>query len=329
MKKYDVVALGEILIDFTFAGKNTDGKNIYEENPGGAPANCVSAVAKLGGKGAFIGMTGRDSFGEDVRNVLKAINVDTSGMRYTDSQHTTLAFVSLNAKGERSFSFCRNPGADTQLTPSDLDIDMLQNTCFLHIGSLSLTDEPAKSATLAAIDIAKKAGSLISYDPNYRANLWHGREDAIPLMKSLLPLADSVKVSDEELALLFGKDISYQDGVQEILALGPSLVLVTLGSKGVYYAACPKDGKSPACSGILGVPDVKVVDTTGAGDSFNGGLLYRLTRREAPLSFTKEQIEKDISFANAVASLCVTKRGAIPALPTLEETEAFVEKFSM
>ncbi|MCR5763824.1 MAG: carbohydrate kinase [Treponema sp.] len=323
MKKYDVVALGEILIDFTYSGTNADGKKLYEENPGGAPANCVSAVVKLGGKGAFIGMTGHDSFGEDIRAVLNELNVDTSGMRYSDTQHTTLAFVSLAPNGERTFSFCRNPGADTQIKPEDLDTAMLEQARILHIGSLSLTDEPAKSTTMAAIETVRKAGGLISYDPNYRANLWHGRQDAIPLMKSIFPMADSVKVSDEELALLFGKDISYEEGAKEILSLGPSLVMITLGSKGVYYAA-----KQGFC-GELGVPKVKVADTTGAGDSFNGGLLYRLTRRENPLDFTKEEIEKDISFANAVASLCVTKRGAIPALPTLAETEAFIQKYSM
>lgn len=323
MKKYDVVALGEILIDFTYSGTNAEGKKIYEENPGGAPANCVCAAVKLGGKGAFIGMTGHDSFGEDTRAVLNSLNVDTSGMRYCDNQHTTLAFVSLAPNGERTFSFCRNPGADTQIKPTDLDIDMLENARILHIGSLSLTDEPAKTTTLAAIEAVKKAGGLISYDPNYRANLWHGREDAIPLMKSIFPMADSVKVSDEELELLFGKGISHEDGAQQILSLGPSLILITLGSKGVYYAT-----KKGFC-GQLSVPKVKVADTTGAGDSFNGGLLYRLTRREKPLNFTKEEIEKDIAFANAVASLCVTKRGAIPALPTLAETEVFMTEHGM
>ncbi|MBB5226412.1 carbohydrate kinase [Treponema ruminis] len=321
MKKYDVVALGEILIDFTFAGTNADGKKLYEENPGGAPANCVSAVSKLGGKGAFIGMTGRDSFGEDVRRVLEEINVDTSGMRYSESQHTTLAFVSLDPNGERHFSFCRNPGADTQIRPEDLDRSMLENARFLHIGSLSLTDEPAKSATLAAIEITKKAGGLISYDPNWRANLWKGRSDAIDLMKSLFPLADTVKVSDEELALLFGKDISAEEGGKKILSLGPSLAMITLGAKGVYYAARTLDGS--VISGTVGCKDVKVVDTTGAGDSFTGGMLYRLTRRENPLAFTKENLEADLNFANTVASICVTRRGAIPALPTLKEVENF------
>ncbi len=325
-KKFDVVALGEILIDFTFAGTNADGKNVYEENPGGAPANCVSAVCKLGGKGAFIGMTGRDSFGEDVRKVLSDIHVDTSAMRYTDKQHTTLAFVSLDANGERHFSFCRNPGADTQLEPSDLDESVLANTTILHVGSLSLTNDPSRAAEMAAIDMVKKAGGFISYDPNYRANLWNGRPDAVDIMKSIMPLADMVKVSEEELSLLYGANISYADGAAKILDAGAKLVLVTLGSKGVFYAARTADA---SFSGALGVPSVKVVDTTGAGDSFTGGLLYCITRRSNPFVFTQKEIEHDISFANAVASLCVTKRGAIPALPTRIDTEKFMQEHGM
>ncbi|HBG66279.1 MAG TPA: carbohydrate kinase [Treponema sp.] len=325
MKRYDIVALGEVLIDFTFAGTNDDGKKLYEENPGGAPANCVCAAVKLGAEGAFIGMTGQDSFGDDIRVVLEGLHVDCSGMRRTAAQHTTLAFVSLDPRGERTFSFCRNPGADTQLSPADLDMQMLAATRILHVGSLSLTDEPSRAATMAAVEAAKKAGALISYDPNYRANLWRGHTDAIRLMKGMLPLADIVKVSEEELALLFGADVPYGSGAQQILAQGPSLVLITLGAKGVYYAASAKDGSRPACSGTLGVPDVPVADTTGAGDSFTGGLLYRLTRRPEPLVFTKAALEQDIAFANAVASICVTRRGAIPALPDLRETEAFLQ----
>ena len=318
----DVTALGEILIDFTFAGKSADGKNIYEENPGGAPANCACAVAKLGGKAAFVGMTGCDSFGEDLRETLAALNVDLRAMRTTDKQHTTLAFVSLDANGERHFSFCRNPGADTQLSEADLDEELLKSTKILHVGSLSLTDQPAKSATLKAIDLVKKAGGLISYDPNWRANLWKGRSDAMDELKSLFKYADIVKVSDEELKLLFG-EVSCEEGAEKIHAEGVKLVLITLGAKGVYYSA---KTSGLVANGTISVPKVKVADTTGAGDSFNGGLLFRLTRRENPLEFTKEELIEDLNFANSVASLCVTKRGAIPALPTYEETVAFLEK---
>lgn len=318
MKKYDTCALGEILIDFTFAGQNADGKNVYEENIGGAPANAAAALAKLGGKAAFIGMTGEDSFGQDCKNCLKELNVETKGMRVTLSQHTTLAFVSLDANGERHFSFCRNPGADTQLSEQDLDTEILENTKILHIGSLSLTHEPAKSATLKAIEIVKNAGGLISYDPNWRANLWNCRQDALEVLRSLFKYADIVKISDEEMKLLFG-NLDYIQSAKKLREYGVKLVLITLGPKGVYYSFKNFDG-------VIDCPDVKVVDTTGAGDSFNGGLQYKLTRKENPLELNQLELEDALTFANAVASLCVTKRGAIPALPDISSVEELLEK---
>lgn len=324
MKQYDVTALGEILIDFTYAGITADGKKLYEENPGGAPANCVCAAVKLGARGAFIGMTGCDSFGSDVRKALEAVGVETKAMCQTREQHTTLAFVSLDEKGERSFSFCRQPGADTQLMTADLDDEVLQESRILQVGSLSLTDEPAKSATFAAIRMVKNAGGLVSYDPNYRAALWGGRSDAVAEMKSLLPFADIVKVGEDELPLLAGQHASVEQGCLQLLAGGASLVIVTLGAKGLHYAARTVAGGR--MSGSLSAPSVTVADTTGAGDSFTGGLLYRLTRREKPLSFTQSELEADLAFAASVAALCVTRRGAIPALPSLPEVEAFMKE---
>ena len=322
MKKYDITALGEILIDFTSAGKNAEGKNLYEENIGGAPANVAAAIAKCGGKSTFIGMTGNDSFGTDCKNCLKSLNVETRGMRTTDSQHTTLAFVSLSENGERHFSFCRNPGADTQLSVDDLDYELLKDSKILHIGSLSLTDEPVKSATLQAIKTVKENGGLISYDPNWRENLWKGHSDALELLRSIFNYADIVKISDEEMKLLFGND-SFEQVTEKLHAKGVKLVLITLGPNGVYYSASLSDGK---ICGTVGVRSVKVVDTTGAGDSFTGGLLYRLTRRAEPFAFTKAELEEDLEFANAVASICVTKRGAIPALPELKDVLEFLKQ---
>lgn len=317
MKKFDVVAFGEILIDFTFAGRNSDGKNLFEENTGGAPGNCVGAVCKLGGKGAFIGMTGEDSFGQNIRRDLEKINVDVGGMKTCSSQHTTLAFVSLNEKGERSFSFCRNPGADTQISFEDVDKSYLDQARILHVGSLSLTQEPAKSTTLKMIEYVKKSGGLVSYDPNWRANLWSDKERALDELRSIFPHADIVKVSDEELKLLFG-DVTYEEGAAKITALGAKLVSVTLGSEGVYYRY-ENDGK--IFEGREKSPKVNAVDTTGAGDSFGGGLLYRLTRKENPLELTHEELKESMKFACGVAALCVTKRGGLPALPVLSEVE--------
>ena len=318
---FDVVALGELLIDFAPKSVNEEGYPTLAANPGGAPGNFLAALNMYGCSTAMVGKVGDDMFGRLLVKTLEKAGIETRGILVDPDVFTTLAFVSLDANGERHFSFCRNPGADTQLSEADLDEELLKSTKVLHVGSLSLTDQPAKSATLKAIDLVKKAGGLISYDPNWRANLWKGRSDAMDELKSLFKYADIVKVSDEELVLLFG-DISCEEGAAKIHEQGVKLIMITLGSKGVYYSA-----KTEGCtaSGTISVPKVKVADTTGAGDSFNGGLLFRLTRRERPLSFTKEELIQDINFANSVASLCVTKRGAIPALPTLEETEAFVK----
>jgi fructokinase len=314
MKKYDVTSLGEILIDFTYAGLSSAGQVLYERNAGGAPANVAAAVARLGGVSAFIGKTGKDIFGDFLRKTLQEYGIETRGMQISTDQPTTLAFVTLAPGGERSFSFYRNPGADTQLSTSVLDIGLLCDTQFLHVGSLSLTHESAREATLAAISQVRKAGGFISYDPNWREPLWENRETGIGMMKTLFQYADVVKVSDEELFLLFGTT-DYSAGAQAILEQGPSLVLVTLGPKGVFF-------KTRKYEGTVVAPAVTVVDTTGAGDSFVGGLLYRLTRSSGgknPFDRTEEELVKDLHFANAVASLCVTKRGAIPAMPVLSD----------
>ena len=317
MKTFDVTALGEILIDFTPAGISPAGQILYERNPGGAPANVAAAVARLGGRSAFIGKTGNDVFGRFLRETLDAHGIETRGLQTAEGHPTTLAFVTLTPDGERDFSFYRNPAADTQITPGELDGPLLQGSRFLHVGSLSLTHEPARAATLSAIERVKAAGGCISYDPNWRALLWESRETGIRAMKSLLPAADVVKVSDEELALLFGsEDCSL--GAARILAEGARLVLVTLGAKGVFY-------KTPTLEGRVEGPAVQAVDTTGAGDAFVGGLLYRLSRAPAdadPLARTQGELEQDLRFANAVASLCVRKRGAIPAMPALQEVLA-------
>lgn len=319
MKQFDVTALGEILIDFTSAGLSAAGQVLYERNAGGAPANVAAAVARLGGKSAFIGKTGKDDFGTFLRGTLETFGIETRGMQTAKEQHTTLAFVTLAPGGERSFSFYRNPGADTQLSSDELDMSLLADTRFLHIGSLSLTHDSARAATIAAIKKVRESGGYVSYDPNWRAPLWDSRETGIRMMKSLFPYANMVKVSDEELKLLFDTE-DWSAGAAKILAEGAQLVLVTLGPKGVFY-------KTADAEGIVGVPKVTVVDTTGAGDSFVGGLLYRLSRSPAgtnPFSKSKDELEADLCFANAVASLCVTKRGAIPAMPALSDVTEFL-----
>ena len=319
MKRFDVTALGEILIDFTPAGKSKNGRTLFEENPGGAPANAAAAAAKLGARAAFIGKTGDDQFGRDAKAALENCGVYTGAMK-TDKRHTTLAFVTLAHSGERAFSFARSDGADINLSADDIDEKLINESTFLHIGSLSCTDEPSLSATRKAIGAAKNGGIFISYDPNWREPLWRDKEEGIETMRSLFKYADFVKIADNELALMYGENTPI--AAHEILDEGAKLVCVTLGKDGVFY-------KTQGYEGIVSIPqyNIEVRDTTGAGDAFTGALLYRLTRRENPFSFTEDELKCDLHFANAAATLCVSRYGAIPALASLSETEKLLASF--
>ncbi len=313
-KKYDIAALGEILIDFTENGESESGMRLFEQNPGGAVANVLCAISKLGKKASFIGKVGDDMHGAFLRETLENMGVDTCGMVTDKDFFTTLAFVSLSKSGERSFSFARKPGADTRLAISDVSKSILHNTTVFHVGSLSMTDEPARSATIYAIKEAKKAGAVISYDPNYRASLWVSKEQAIEQMRSILPLIDIIKISDEETGLIADKK-QPEEAASELIKLGISCVAVTLGKDGAL--ACTKEGMTrvPAFAG-------KVVDTTGAGDSFWGAFLYRLINSGMRPSELKLAVAADFArFGNAAAAICIGRRGAIPALPGLEEVE--------
>jgi fructokinase len=308
---FDVTALGELLIDFTPYGDSEAGMALFEQNPGGAPANVLVAISNLGLKPAFIGKVGDDMHGALLKNTLEKNGVDTSGLMVDPNYFTTLAFVSLK-NGERSFSFARKPGADTQLASEEVNLDVVKNTKIFHCGSLSLTDEPARSATFFAVKEAKAAGAVISYDPNYRPLLWNTEEDAIEHMRSMVPYADIMKISDEETTLLSGK-ADPVEAAEVLLAQGVSCVVVTLGKDGALLKT--KDIQVQAKG-----KDRKAVDTTGAGDSFWGGLLSRLALNDVkPEALTEAQAKEYLEFANAVAGLCVEKRGAIPAMPTLEQ----------
>ncbi len=321
-KIYDVTALGEILIDFTACGKSEAGQQLFEQNPGGAPANVLTALSKFGRKTAFIGKVGRDMHGSFLKDVLMENGISTEGLVEDEDAFTTLAFVALSDEGERSFSFARKPGADTCLTMSEVKADLITGSKIFHIGSLSLTAEPVKSTTLKALEIAKASGCIISYDPNYRAPLWKTKEAAIREMRSVLPFVDVMKLSDEETELL--TDIAEpEEAAKKLLEQGISIVAVTLGEDGALIAT--KEG----CAHVAGYP-ANMVDTTGAGDSFWGGFLHKLltcyeVRQEAVAQssfltdITLEEAIEFTRFGNAVASLCVERRGAIPAMPTLEE----------
>lgn len=308
----DVTALGEILIDFTPCGKSESGQRIFEQNPGGAPANVLACLNKCGKKTAFIGKVGQDMHGQFLKGVLEDSGIITDGVVEDDSVFTTLAFVALSDTGERSFSFARKPGADTCLTQDELKEELIRDSKVFHIGSLSLTAEPARGTTFRALETAKEAGCIISYDPNYRAPLWDSKEDAITGMRSVLSYVDVMKISDEETALLTDL-VEPEEAAKKLVDMGVAIVAITLGAEGALV--CTKEG-----SVIVPGFTANMVDTTGAGDSFWGGFLNCLLESgKRPSEIGLEEVASFAKYGNAVASLCVEKRGAIPAMPTVEE----------
>jgi fructokinase len=309
---FDVVALGELLIDFTSCGVSPDGMRLFEQNPGGAPANVLCALSNLGLNTAFIGKIGADMHGDFLRDTLNAQGVCTTGLVQDSNVFTTLAFVELSESGERSFSFSRKPGADTCLKEEELNEDIIKKAKIFHFGSLSLTNEPARSATFSAAQTAKLAGSIISYDPNYRELLWNNREEAIERMRSVLSLVDIIKISDEETELITGKK-SPEEASKILIDIGISCVVITLGANGALIRT------KTFFAQVKGI-DCAVVDTTGAGDAFWGGFLYKLVQSETrPQELTEAVAIEFLKFANKVAALCIQKRGAIPAMPYLKD----------
>ena len=311
---YDVVALGELIIDFTPAGKSENGHDLFECNPGGAPANVLACLAKLGKKTGFIGKVGDDEFGRFLQQVLIDKGISTKGLVLSKEESTTLAFVHLQSDGERSFSFYRNPGADTMLRAEEIKETMFDTQIF-HFGSLSLTKEPARSATLAALQYAKKKKSLISYDPNLRPHLWPNLDEARTQILSVIDQADIVKVSGEELKFLTDSE-DIKDGSERLYQeYGLRMLLVTLGKDGCYYRLGDFCGQVPGFK-------VNTIDTTGAGDAFLGGILFQIFQRENKIEhWTAEEIAMSVEFANAIGALVTTRKGAIPAMPNLAEIE--------
>lgn len=308
---YDVVALGELLIDFTpyMAGGQ---QRLFEQNPGGAPANVLCALSRLGVKTGFIGKVGQDMHGAFLRDVMQENGVDTAGLIEAADVYTTLAFVEILKNGDRQFSFSRKPGADTCLTADEINYGMLDRTKVLHLGSLSLTDEPARGATLKALEHARNAGAWISYDPNYRAPLWESEAAAVAQMRSVLHQVDIMKLSGEETFLLTGKSDAVAAS-QMLVQQGIACVVVTLDADGALVRTREGYRIAPARS-------VSVVDATGAGDAFWGGFLYSLlSSGKSPHTISLDEAEQCTHFANHVASVCVQKRGGIPAMPTHEE----------
>ena len=325
----DILTLGELLMDMTQNGTDENGNGMFTAFPGGAPANVAVAAARLGAETGFIGKVGNDAFGRILAETLKKEGVDISGLFTCNEQPTTMALVSVDENGEREFAFYRNPGADTQLTADEAisaiagshirgNEDLLGGQAklpaILHIGSLSMTTMPAREACESAVHYAKDRGVLISYDPNYRAALWDSEERAVEMMKSLLPLADILKVSDEEMLLLTGTE-DFEEGSRILSDQGPSLVLVTLGAKGVFVRMGSYSGTVPGFS-------VRVADTNGAGDTFFGAVLCQISKREGLIDgLGEDELRKIVTYANKAASLTCSRRGAMPAMPYADEID--------
>ena len=305
-------ALGEMLIDFTMQGRNEQGQRIFAQNAGGAPANVMAAMAKLGARTAFIGKAGNDMHCRFLKETLEQCGINSTGFTLSDDYFTTLAFVDVKADGEREFSFARNHGADKMLEKEDVPLEMIRSSGILHIGSISLTDEPARSTTLFAVQKAKEAGCVISYDPNYRASLWKSKELAKKQMRSMIPYADLMKISEEEMQLLTGEN-DYQRAAEALMQGGVKIVVVTLGKLGAYVQT--KQGGTL----VKGFQN-KAVDATGAGDAFWGGFLFQFSRcGKSPEAVTTKEAAEFTDFGNAVASVCVQKHGAIPAMPDMTQ----------
>ena len=316
----DVVAMGELLIDFTPGGTNSKGMKMFTQNPGGAPANVLAMNARLGGKTAFIGKVGQDAFGTFLRDVLRGERIDTSGLVFDPVTPTTLAFVHLDEKGDRSFSFYRSPGADQMLAPKEVALSLIDDCGVFHFGSVSLTHDPSRSAVFHAAEYAKKQCRLVSFDPNIRPMLWDNTEDTRIQIERAMKYADILKVSEEEMAFLTGTQ-DLDAGSKCLLDKGMALVLVSLGEQGAYY----RNHCSFGC--VPGYP-VNAVDTTGAGDAFIGAFLWKAKRmmREELAFMNPVQLKQMVKFANAAGALTTTGSGAIPAMPDLEQIQSFMQE---
>lgn len=314
-----ILCLGELLIDMFPAevGRGMTEVSSFRPKPGGAPANAAVAAARLGAQSGFIGKVGEDIFGRYLEGVLKQEGVDTRGMRFDTQARTTLVFIAMPDVNTAEFIFYRNPGADMLLSPEELDTALLQETQCLHFGSLSLIDEPIRSATLRAIEIARAAGAMISFDVNYRPALWQSQEAARLRMLETIPQVDLVKVNDTELALLTGSD-DLDPASRSLLRKGPKLCVVTLGAKGSFFQTGQDSEFIPGY-------EVETVDATGCGDAFIASLLFQLVKDGKMLAdLSPARLSGALNYANAVGALTSLTQGVIPALPYAHQVEKFL-----
>lgn len=317
-KKYDVIALGELLIDFTMNGQSEQGNNMFEACPGGAPCNVLALLNKMGKKTAFIGKVGKDQFGALLRDTITEAGIDASNLMVDENVNTTLAFVHTFPDGDREFSFYRNPGADRMLTADEVNPEVVKDTKVFHFGTLSMTHEGVREATKKAVETAKANGCLVSFDPNLRPPLWSSLDLAKEQMEYGFGKCDILKISDNEIQFVSGKE-DYDEGIaylQETYNI--PLILLTMGKDGsrAYYKGMRVE--RPGFS-------VKAIETTGAGDTFCGSSLNYLVDHDFE-NLTEEQLGEMLTFANAAAALVTTKKGAIKAMPVKEEVLELIQK---
>lgn len=317
-KKYDVIALGELLIDFTMNGQSEQGNNMFEACPGGAPCNVLALLNKMGKKTAFIGKVGKDQFGTLLRDTITEAGINASNLMVDENVNTTLAFVHTFPDGDREFSFYRNPGADMMLTADEVNPEVVKDTKVFHFGTLSMTHEGVREATKKAVETAKANGCLVSFDPNLRPPLWSSLDLAKEQMEYGFGKCDILKISDNEIQFVSGKE-DYDEGIaylQETYNI--PLILLTMGKDGsrAYYKGMRVE--RPGFS-------VKAIETTGAGDTFCGSSLNYLVDHDFE-NLTEEQLGEMLTFANAAAALVTTKKGAIKAMPVKEEVLELIQK---
>jgi fructokinase len=317
MDQYDVVALGELLIDFTENGKSLQGNMIMEANPGGAPCNVLSMLSRLGKKTAFIGKIGNDIFGSQLEKVLHEVGIDTKGLKRDDTVNTTLAFVHTKKDGDREFSFYRNPGADMMLEKSDLEEDILKRCKIFHFGSLSMTHKLCREATEKAVSIAESNGAVISFDPNLRSVLWNDIEEARRQIKYGLRHCNILKISDNEIQWLTGES-NYDRAVEKIQAkFNIPMILLSMGKSGSRVYMGELRVEQPAYI------QKNTIETTGAGDTFCACILY-FVLEYGWRNYQREELDRILVFANAAASIITTRKGALRVMPSKSEIENLI-----
>ena len=318
MKKFDVIALGELLIDFTDNGLSSQGNTLFEANPGGAVCNVLAMLNKAGRKTAFIGKVGQDIFGNRLKAVLEEVGIDTSNMLMDEEVRTTLAFVQTLAGGDRDFSFYRNPGADMMLQASELKEALIADTKIFHYGTLSMTHEGVREATKKAIAIAKESGAILSFDPNLRPPLWKTLDDAREQVAYGLSQCDVLKISDNEIQWFTGEE-DFDAGIAKLRAQYQiPLILLSMGRDGsrAYY----KDLRVEVAPFL----QENTIETTGAGDTFGGSCLHHVLKYGLE-NLDEEKLRKMLTFANAAASIITTRKGALRVMPSVEEVEALIQ----